>query len=70
MEQAMRCGRCGDAIGVYEPLVLVKDGEVRITSVAAEAHIGEEPGERFHRACHGEQATLVQEPETPAAAGS
>lgn len=55
MEQPMRCGHCGDVIGVYEPLVVVRDGETRSTSAAAEPHIGEEPGERFHRACHSEE---------------
>jgi hypothetical protein len=53
-QQPLRCAHCGDVIGVYEPLVVVHDGVARTTSAAAEPHLGEEPGERFHRACHGE----------------
>lgn len=48
----MRCGHCGDAIGVYEPLVLLADHQARTTSAAAEPHIAEEPGKLFHRSCY------------------
>ncbi len=54
MGKNMRCERCGDVIGVYEPLVQVSDGQARLTSAAAEPQIGDEPGERFHRACFTE----------------
>ena len=54
MHQPMRCGRCGEVIGIYEPLVLAHDGLARATSVAGEPYIAAEPGERFHRACHAE----------------
>lgn len=57
MDQTMRCAHCGDVIGVYEPLVVVRENEVRMTSAAAEPHIAEYPGERFHRACHNESFT-------------
>lgn len=55
--EPMRCGHCGDVIGVYEPLILVREGQARITSAAAEPHIYEEPGERFHSACHSDEPT-------------
>ena len=32
MEFQLRCGRCGDVIGVYEPMLIVEDSEVRETS--------------------------------------
>jgi hypothetical protein len=50
----MRCGHCGEVIGIYEPLVLAHEGLVRTTSVAGEPRIGAEPGQRFHRACYCE----------------
>ena len=50
----MRCGRCGEVIGIYEPLVLAHEGLVRTTSVAGEPQIAAELGERFHRACYVE----------------
>lgn len=59
MDQPMRCGHCGDVIGIYEPFVLVCDGRERTTSLAAEPHVGEEPGEQFHRACHPQSPAAV-----------
>lgn len=50
----MRCSRCGEVIGSYEPLVLLLDGEVRETSRAAEPDLALQVGaERFHIACFG-----------------
>ena len=51
MAERMRCARCGDVIGFYEPLVY-SSGQSRSTSAAAEPQIGSEPGERFHRGCY------------------
>ncbi|MHB8234456.1 MAG: hypothetical protein ACYDHT_07370 [Solirubrobacteraceae bacterium] len=48
----MKCARCGDVIGVYEPLVLLSAGDARTTSAAAEPQVGEESGEHFHRSCY------------------
>lgn len=57
MKRTLRCRDCDDVIGVYEPMVVVTDGEARNTSRAAEEH----PGgldECYHHACylqgHGE----------------
>jgi hypothetical protein len=63
MEQPMKCGHCGEVIGVYEPLVLLDDGEARTTSAAAEPQIGEQPGVLFHRACYAEslQGRVVEQ---------
>jgi hypothetical protein len=49
---ALRCAHCGDVIGVYEPLILAGDGEVRETSVAAERDVGLARSARYHRACY------------------
>lgn len=55
----MRCERCGEVIGVYEPLVLVTEEGSRTTSAAAEPHVVEESGARFHRACHQDPLGLA-----------
>ena len=47
----MRCQQCGGRIGVYEPLVLVADGEVRESSAAAEPGVASHDGQRFHSDC-------------------
>jgi hypothetical protein len=47
----MRCLRCGDVIGHYEPLVLVAQGQEHLTSAAADPQIAEQRGALFHHAC-------------------
>lgn len=49
------CDHCADAIGVYEPVVVVVGEEARVTSRAAEPMVGSQPGERYHRACYIER---------------
>jgi hypothetical protein len=49
----VRCRDCGEVIGVYEPLVVVEDGEPRSTSFAAEPSLGQHASRRYHRACFG-----------------
>lgn len=51
----VRCDHCAEAIGVYEPAVVVLEGKARETSRAAEPAIGSEPGEHYHRTCHLER---------------
>jgi len=51
----MRCIRCGDVIGYYEPLVLVAQEHVHLTSAAAEPQITERCGALFHDACYVEE---------------
>jgi hypothetical protein len=46
------CTRCGDVIGVYEPAVIVLDGESRVTSRAGEPDAVRNALERYHRACY------------------
>jgi hypothetical protein len=49
----LRCTRCGDVIGVYEPIVVVRGGdEVRETSRAAEAALPLAGAEHFHSECY------------------
>jgi hypothetical protein len=50
----MTCDHCSDVIGVYEPVVVVIDGNARQTSRAAEPTIASGPGERYHLACYRE----------------
>jgi hypothetical protein len=45
------CRRCGDTIGVYEPLALVHEGRARITSRAVEPGLPP-AGIYFHRDCY------------------
>lgn len=47
----LRCVRCGDVIGVYEPAVVVEDDAVRHTSLAAEPPAERGLGTWLHRAC-------------------
>lgn len=58
----LRCKRCDQVIGVYEPIVVVTDGRAQTTSIAADGRPGD-PGERYHRACfveaHGEDPDRV-----------
>jgi hypothetical protein len=51
-EEPLRCGRCGEIIGVYEPLVLLEGRAARSTSCAAEPELMRATGDFFHRACH------------------
>jgi hypothetical protein len=51
-----RCSRCGEPIGVYEPLVVIERGRARRTSRAAEPEIATAPGEYRHLACHEHRA--------------
>jgi hypothetical protein len=51
MNEAMRCARCGEVIGVYEPLVALIDGRPLETSLLAELAPDPAAGTLFHRAC-------------------
>lgn len=46
------CRRCGETIGVYEPLALAGEDGVRITSRAAEPGLGDAGSSYFHRDCY------------------
>ncbi len=56
-----RCDTCGEVIGVYEPLVVIVDGEA-VQSSRAAAHWDSTDGPRFHGACY---ARLRSTSETP-----
>ncbi len=62
MNRTVRCRHCEDVIGVYEPMIVVCDGQVRGTSRAAEPNAGDDASECYHRACyvhaHGEDPFL------------
>lgn len=49
---ALTCAHCGDVIGVYEPLILNRDGEIRETSLAAERDVVLARGAHYHRVCY------------------
>jgi hypothetical protein len=59
MGQPMRCGRCGEVIGIYEPVVLLIHGSARTTSAAAEPRVGDKPGPHFHRACYADSPAVL-----------
>lgn len=69
----MRCDYCGDAIGVYEPIVVIADGLPFNTSRAAEPSIGGAAGARYHHGCYleYEQRPVAEDGQTArgAAAG-
>ena len=52
----LRCQRCGQAIGVYEPLVTLADGQVETSSRAREPQAGAYGGASYHAACFHERA--------------
>lgn len=51
----MVCDHCSGIIGVYEPVIVVTDGDARETSRAAEPRIAAEAHERYHRSCYLER---------------
>ncbi len=59
MAQRLICHHCTEVIGVYEPVVVVIDGEVRETSRAAEPTIGTDAAECYHRACYLERSNAA-----------
>lgn len=49
----MRCDHCGEAIGAYEPLVLILRGEAQRTSLAANPDARAiDAEERYHGSCY------------------
>jgi hypothetical protein len=46
------CERCGDMIGVYEPLVMCNHDTVRSTSRAAEPELQAADNAYYHRDCY------------------
>jgi hypothetical protein len=53
MNDAPRCHRCRDVIGVYEPMILLADGAARETSRAAEPDAATR-GDSYHGSCYAE----------------
>lgn len=53
MNGAPRCRRCGDVIGVYEPIILLVEGRSRETSRATEPDAGTH-GDCYHGACYAQ----------------
>jgi hypothetical protein len=51
MEDLLRCPACGDALGVYEPLVAISRGSARITSLAREPDVQSGTDAVVHRTC-------------------
>jgi hypothetical protein len=49
---APRCRSCGEAIGVYEPVVHVADSLVRRTSRGAEPEVCRGSGSCYHESCY------------------
>lgn len=54
-DDPLRCQACGVRIGVYEPLILRVDGQVRNTAIAADPSLSAWIGEHYHRACYSAQ---------------
>jgi hypothetical protein len=48
----VRCRGCGEVIGVYEPIVVLVDGDARQTSLAASDGHDFEGADCYHRACY------------------
>jgi len=58
MNTTLRCGHCKDVIGVYEPIIVLRDGQALSTSRGAELRVAGDMNECYHRDCwvqlHGE----------------
>jgi hypothetical protein len=50
-EEPPRCTSCGDAIGTYEPVVVVENGSTRITSLAREPELASSGAKLMHASC-------------------
>jgi hypothetical protein len=48
----LRCARCGDAVGIYEPLVVIDAQGARQSSYAADPRLLRGGAELLHCACH------------------
>lgn len=57
MDELAKCRHCGDVIGVYEPMIVLAEGEARKTSRLNE---DDTAGDCFHHACfvqaHGDES--------------
>jgi hypothetical protein len=51
MKRTLRCRRCQDVIGVYEPMIVLDEGRARTTSRAAERDLEVRVQECYHEAC-------------------
>ncbi len=51
MHTTLRCKRCDDVIGVYEPMIVLDEGHARATARAAELDGTKLDGELYHPAC-------------------
>jgi len=54
MEGTPRCRHCGDVIGAYEPMIVLRGGQARKTSRAAERDAGVSAHECYHDACYAQ----------------
>lgn len=52
LSDTLRCQRCGDVIGVYEPLIVLVGGLPRQTSRAREPDAGSSGADCYHQACY------------------
>jgi len=54
MINTLRCHHCEDVIGVYEPMIVLTDGQARNTSRAVEQDGRGLIGKCYHHACYAE----------------
>jgi hypothetical protein len=52
MDATVSCRHCGDVIGAYEPMIVLVQGQARVTSLAAERDEDAPAGDCYHRACY------------------
>jgi len=63
MSEPLPCARCGEMIGVYEPLVTFVDGQALTTSRLAQPHAAWLAERCYHRSCFEELRGEAQLPE-------
>lgn len=68
VSEVLRCRRCGDVIGVYEPLIRVTEGRLLESSRAVAPELSDDDAEHYHRACFERLGTVLDplgEPDGP-----
>ena len=51
MHDVCTCAICGEAIGVYERVLVIGEDSARATSLAREPHLGDDSATVIHHSC-------------------
>jgi hypothetical protein len=57
-----RCHRCGETVGVYEPMVALVEDVACVSSRAAQPQLSDIATRCYHRACYDSDLEVQHEP--------